>query len=83
MSGLAYIATGPTGTPWASLRLRIHAQRLENHPDQDRLKTVVQVCENGEVLVEDPIVTYFLTPLELVVWLSDSRRDGWELEAAA
>ena len=78
MSGLAYIATGPAGTPWARVRLRIHAQALSMHPDRDRLKTVVQVPG----IPEDPIFIAFLTPLELAFFLSDSRREGWELEAA-
>lgn len=79
MSGLAYLATGPAGTRFAGVHLRIHAQRLRNHPDQERLKTVVQVAG----IPDDPIATMFLTPLELAVWISDSRRDGWEMEAAS
>jgi hypothetical protein len=79
MTGLAYLATGPAGTRFSAVRLRLHAQRLRNHPDQERLKVVVQV--HG--IPEDPIYTDFMTPLELAFLVSDSRREGWEMEGAA
>ena len=81
MSGAAivYTASGPSGTRYADVRLRIVAQRIQGHPDQDKLKTVIQVPG----IPEDPLAEQFLTPLELAEWISESRRQGWSLEAAA
>ena len=79
MTALAYIATGPAGTRYEGVNLRIVAQRIQGHPDQDKLKTVVQVPG----IPEDPLAEQFLTPLELVAWISESIRQGWSLDTAA
>ena len=79
MTAIAYTATGPAGTRYAGVHLRIVAQRIQGHPDQDRLKTVVQMPG----IPEDPLAEQFLTPLELVAWISESIRQGWSLDSAA
>lgn len=78
MTAISYLATGPAGTRYENVKLRIVAQRVQGHPDQDKLKTVVQVPG----IPESPIAEQFLTPLELVGWLSESRRQGWGIDAA-
>jgi hypothetical protein len=79
---ISYLATGPAGTKFEHVRLRIAAQPIKAHPEQGKLKTVIQVMEGSLPVAEDPITEAFLTPLDLVVYLSQSRREGWEIDAA-
>ena len=78
----AYIATGPAGSKFANVRLRIHAQKIRTHPNPDELKTTIQVMDGSDPIAEDPITEAYLTPLELLDYLSQSSREGWDIEAA-
>ena len=72
---IAYLASGPKGTRFEGVKLRLVAQRILDHYDHGQLKAVLQVPES-------PIAEEFLTPLALVQWMSQSRRDGWSFDAS-
>ena len=75
---IAYLASGPKGTRFEGVKLRLVAQRILDHYDHGQLKVVLQVPG----IPESPIAEEFLTPLALVQWMSQSRRDGWSFDAS-
>lgn len=78
---IAYFAAGPTGTRFASVRLRLVAYHPASWIDRpEALKVIVQVMDaTGRPVAEDPITEGQMTPLEFAAYLSASRADGWEI----
>jgi hypothetical protein len=77
---ISYIATGPTGTRYEDVTLRIVAYQLVGYPEKDKLKVVLQAIDETGPIVESPVAEGFKTPLELNAYLSESRREGWGIE---
>jgi hypothetical protein len=78
---IAYYCSGPPQTRFKDVRLRLIAYAPRSHPDADHLlKCTIQVVQNHEPLAEFPLHTEFMTPLELAIAVSESRRDGWTME---
>ena len=75
---IAYLASGPKGPRFESVTLRLVAQRILDHHGQGQLKVVLQVPG----IPEPPIAEEFMTPLALVQWMSQSRRDGWSFDVS-
>lgn len=77
---IAYHCIGPQGTCLARVRLRLVVYTPLRGPATGKLKCVVQAMKARTPVAEDPLVVDYLTPLELAVALSNSRREGWTFE---
>lgn len=77
---IGYIAQGPAQSRYQNIKLRIAAFNVEDSV-LDKLKVVVQVFDaDGTLIPEDPIALEYMTHLDLVAYLSESRRQGWHIE---
>ena len=77
---IAYLCTGPEGTCWERVRLRLVIYTPFRGPATGKLKCVVQAMKARTPVAEDPLAVDYLTPLELVHAMSESRREGWVFE---
>lgn len=73
---IAYRASNPL---WPRVRLRVLAYHPSKEPQGGPLRVVVQVVDREQVVAEDPILACRMTELELLVFLNESREQGWEL----
>lgn len=75
---ITYTARGPANSRYSGVHLRIVAYHPCAMPGTD-LKVVIQVVEGGHPIAEDPITEAYLDPLELLAYLSESIREGWDV----
>ena len=77
---IAYRCTGPQGTRFAEVHLRLVVYTPMKGPDTGKLKCVLQAMRARTPVAEDPLLVDYLTPLELVKAMSTSRQEGWDFE---
>lgn len=77
---IAYHCTGPQGTRFSGVRLRLVVYTPHRGPATGKLKCVLQAMKARTPIAEDPILVDYLTPLELLQAMSDSRWEGWTFE---
>lgn len=80
---IGYQVTGPAGTRFADVRLRLIAYHPQDArlAGDSRLKVVLQSMDgSGMPIAEDPILSERMTALDLVGAMSISRRQGWGFE---
>lgn len=79
---VAYSVLGPIGSRFERVGMRLVAFPVKAHPDPSQWKVLLQVMEGGKALVEHPVHVEWMTPFDLVVAISQSIRDGWDITPA-
>jgi hypothetical protein len=75
----AWIATGPAGSRYQNVQLRVHAM-FETFRDDGLLRVTVQTFDRrGRLLALDPILIDRMSPQDFDDYLQQSRAQGWSM----
>ena len=75
-----YHISGPVGSRFERVRLRLCAYTPLHYDEQDKLKVVIQVIDQECLIAEDPISIEYLPQEDLTEFLNCSTIQGWSIK---
>ena len=79
MTFLSWIVEGPDGSKWAGVKMRLAALTVQDYPEEDKLKVVLQVMVDDRPDALHPIAVDWLSRPALDNYVEESILEGWKI----